>query len=217
MAFTNSDSPEVLREEILADARRESDEILRHAREEADDLLAKAAAEAEQIRQGLRAQTRAEAARRRELVLAGVAVEAARRRSARVEFVLQSVRQATRQKLLARDGFDYQETIIALTVEALRRMAGDMFVVRLSPADHAALDNGLAEKIAQRIGRPSTVVIHDDPTIEDGGAIIQDREGRQIWDNRFLSRLERLWPELRRQIAAGARLVAHRGAPEDDP
>ena len=29
----------------------------------------------------------------------------------------------------------------------------------------------------------------------------------EIWDNRLLSRLERLWPELRRQIAIRTSLV----------
>ena len=213
MAASKPNSPGGLREEILAGARRESAEILGRARQEAGVLLAKAAAEAEQIRQDHLGQARTEAARRQELILATVAVETGRMRSARIESWLQSIEEATRQKLQARDGFDYRETILALAVEALSRMTGDTFVVKLAPADRAALDRGLAEEIGRRAGRPLTITIADDPTIKDGGLIIQDREGRQIWDNRFLSRLERLWPELRRQIAIGTLLVARSSSP----
>lgn len=212
MAASNQNSPEILREEILAEARRESEEILRRARQDAEALLAKAAADAEQIRREHLDQARAEAARRRELILATVAVETGRLRSARIETWLQSIQEATRQKLQARDGFDYRETIIALAAEALSRMAGDTFVVKLSPADHAVLGQGLAEEIGRRAGRPLIITVTGEPTVKDSGPIIQDREGRQVWDNRFLSRLERLWPELRRQIAIGTSLVARSGA-----
>lgn len=212
MGATNPNSPEILCDEILADARRESEEILGRARQEAGALLARAAAEAEQIRHEHLAQAQDEAVRRRELILATVAVEAGRLRAARIETQLQSIREATRQKLQSRDGFDYGATIVALAADALNRMTGDTFVVKLAPADRAIFGDRLAEEIAQRIGRPSTITIADEPATRDGGPIIQDREGRQIWDNRFQSRLERLWPELRRQIAIATSLVAQRGS-----
>ncbi|HEV2435821.1 MAG TPA: V-type ATP synthase subunit E [Verrucomicrobiae bacterium] len=211
MAAPNPNSPEILRNEILAEARREGEGILARARQDAAALLAGAAVEAGQIRRENFEQTQAEAARRRELILATVAVEAGHLRSARIESWLQAIHQATRQKLQARDGFDYRETVIALTVEALSRMTGDAFVVKLSQADGGALGNGLAEEIGRHVGRPLTVTIAAEPTSNDGGPIIQDHNGMQIWDNRFLSRLERLWPELRRQIAVATSLVARSG------
>jgi len=101
----------------------------------------------------------------------------------------------------------------ALAAEALKQMAGDAFVVKLSAADRAALGDGLAADIARRVGRlPSSITISKDATIGDGGPIIQDAEGRQVWDNRLSVRLERFWPELRRQIALRTGLVAG-GAP----
>jgi vacuolar-type H+-ATPase subunit E/Vma4 len=212
MAAFNSNSPELLSREILADARRESEEILQLAQRQAEGLLAKAAAEAEQIRREQLAQAQAEAARRRELILATVAVEAGRQRAARIETLLQSIRETTRQKLLARDGFDYRESIIALAAEALRWLSGDAFVVKLSPTDRAALGSSVAEEIRQRAGRSLAIALADGPTIKDGGAIIEDRDGRQVWDNRFSSRLERLWPELRRQIAVATSLVVQSGS-----
>lgn len=212
MAAENPNPPDSLREEILADARREREEILRHARQAADALLTRATAEAEEIRRDNLAQAQAEADRRRELILATVAVEVGRMRAAQIETWLQSILEATRQKLQNRDGFDYRATIIALAAEALKRMTGNTFEVRLTPADHEALGNGLADQIRQHVGRPLTITMADDLTAKDGGVIIQDPEGRQIWDNRFQSRLERLWPELRRQIAITTSLVAQSGS-----
>jgi vacuolar-type H+-ATPase subunit E/Vma4 len=41
-----------------------------------------------------------------------------------------------------------------------------------------------------------------------GGVIVHDAAGRQVWDNRLAPRLERLWPELRRQLAAQTGLLS---------
>jgi vacuolar-type H+-ATPase subunit E/Vma4 len=92
-------------------------------------------------------------------------------------------------------------------------MAGEAFVVKLSPADRAGYGAGLAEEIARRVGRaPLSITLSDETTITSGGLIVQDTEGRQVWDNRFVPRLERLWPELRRQIAVQTALVATSGS-----
>lgn len=216
MVAPNPNSPEILQEEILADARHEGEEILRRARQEAHALLAQAAAKAEQIRREQLAQAQAEAARRRELILASVAVEAGRLRSARMEFWLQSIGEATRQKLQRRDDFNYRAALVALAVAALKRMSGDAFVVKLSPADHATMGDELAAEIGCRIGQTVAITVSGEPAITDGGLIVQDRAGHQIWDNRFQSRLERLWPELRRQIATATSLVTRSGTSGGD-
>ena len=218
MATPNHNSPEILCEEILADARHESEEIIRRAQEGAQALLAKATTESEKVRVDRLHQARAEASRRKELMLATVPVEAGRLRSARVEALLQSVCDEVRRRLLTREGFEYRETIIELAAEAVRQMAGEAFVVKLSPADRADFSVGLAEKISQRVGRsPLSVAISDDTTVTGGGVLVQDTDGRQVWDNRFMARLGRLWPDLRRQIAIQTALVATIGSTGGDP
>jgi hypothetical protein len=57
-------------------------------------------------------------------------------------------------------------------------------------------------------------MISDEPEMTDGGVVVATADGWQIWDNRRLSRLERFWPELRRQIAVQTALVARNGIPE---
>lgn len=207
MATPNSNSPEVLNEEILAAAGRECDEILHHARQAAESLLAAATAEADKIRLEKLASARTEAGRRTELMLATVPVEAGRLRSARIEAILENIREEARHQLLARN-FDAHETVVTLATEAIRRMPGTDFVLKISAADHAAFGGRLAGEITQRTGRsPLNLTISADPAMTGGGVIVQDAAGMRVWDNRLLARLERLWPELRRQISIRTSLV----------
>jgi vacuolar-type H+-ATPase subunit E/Vma4 len=87
-------------------------------------------------------------------------------------------------------------------------MAGIAFVVKVSEADRTLLSDGLAEEITHRVGRPAlNVTVSYEPDITGGGVIVEDAEARQMWDNRLLKRLERMWPELRRQIAVQVSFV----------
>lgn len=213
----DQNSTEVLREEILAAARREGEEIVSRARQDAEVFLTSAVAEADRIRQERLDQARAEAARQSELILATVTVETGRLRAARVEALLESVYEEACQRLVAREGFEYLETVIGLASHAISQMAGDGFVVKLSEADQTILGDGLAEKIAHRVGRPVSITISYEPGITESGVIVEDTEARQVWDNRLVKRLERLWPELRRQVAVEATFVPKTGSGGDGP
>ena len=213
----NQNSTEVLREEILAAARREGEEIVSRARQDAEVFLTSAVAEADRIRQEQLDQARAEAARQSELILATVTVETGRLRAARVEALLESVYEEACQRLVAREGFEYLETVIGLASHAISQMAGVGFVVKLSEADQTILGDGLAEEIAHRVGRPVSITISYEPGITESGVIVEDTEARQVWDNRLVKRLERLWPELRRQVAVEATFVPKTGSGGDGP
>lgn len=193
--------PDLLCDEILADGRRQADEILRRARDEAGAIVARATAEAEALRKRELDAARAAAARRGALLLATVPVETGRLRSARINELLESIREEIRRQLLARDGFDYRESLISLAAEAVRVMSGEKFTIRLSVADLAVLDEDACKEIERRVGRaPVAFLIETAPEIQ-AGVIVQDAEGRQIWDNRLDARLNRMWPELLRNIA----------------
>ncbi len=217
MSESASNSPEMLCQEILADARRQSEEIVRRARQEAELLLTKAAAEADQLRRHRLEQARAEAARRAELILATVPVEAVRLQSDRVEVLLGSVLAEVRARLRAREGFDYREAIIGMAAEAINGMAGSEFTLQLSAADRARLGEGLAEEIVHRAGRsPLKLTVSEAAGPDGGGVVISDAEGRQVWDNGLEARLARLWPDLRRQVASQTGLVAPAGSTGSD-
>ncbi len=207
MALPDPTSPQVLVDEILANARQESSEVLRRAEAEAAALLANAAAEADKLRQERLAQAKAEAERRTELILATVPVEAGRVRAAQVEALLESCRVEVRRRLQTREGLDYGETLIQLAAEAVGRMNGAHFVVKLSPADHARYGAGLAEAIAHRVNHaPLNLTLVEGPALAGGGVVVEDADARQLWDNGLDARWERLWPEVRRQLALQAGL-----------
>jgi vacuolar-type H+-ATPase subunit E/Vma4 len=204
---TSENSTEKMREEILAGARREGEEIILCARQDAELSLTGAAAEADKLYRERLDQARVEAFRKSELILATVSVETARLRGARVEALLESVCEEARRRLQAREGFDYHETVITLAADAIKQMAGDTFVLRLSQTEQTILGDGLAAEITPRIGRPLSINVLYREEIGGGGVVVEDAEVRQVWDNHLLKRLERLWPELRRRIAAEASFV----------
>ncbi len=212
---TNADSTELLREEILVEARKEAEELILRARQDAEAFLARAAAEAEEMRRERIDQARKEAARRSELILATVPVETGRLRAARVEALLGSVYEEARRRLIERTGFDYREVLVTLASDAIGRMAGNGFTVNLSETDRAVVGDQLAGEIENRVGRPVTITVSFRRDMGESGVVIEDGDGRQVWDNRLTKRLERLWPEMRRFIAVQAAFVPKAGSGGD--
>ncbi|HEX9045776.1 MAG TPA: V-type ATP synthase subunit E [Verrucomicrobiae bacterium] len=204
--MVTENNPDALCAEVLADARRKSEQTRQAARAEADAIFAAARAEGERIRGEQRARAEAEAVRRKDLILATVAVEVARRRTARVETILDSMHEEIRRQVLS-GSFPSRPVVVALAAEAVRAMFGDTFMLKISAADAAAFGNVLADEVARLVARaPLRLTVSGDEAVT-GGVIIQTPDGVQTWDNRLSSRLERLWPELRRAIAVSTSLV----------
>lgn len=203
MTIPERNAQEILEEEILVAARREAEERLARAREEARAVIAKAVEEAARERAAWVDRARAVIERQTGASRAAVGVEIERRRSSGIEAVLQSIRDEALRRLLARDAPDLRASLAALTAEALRTMGGDRFEVELALEDRMTLGDGWPEEVRRLANRPGVEILikeradHDIP-----GPVIRGAEGRQVWDNRFTSRLDRLWPALRRQIAA---------------
>ena len=201
---------ELLREEILAEARRQGSELLARGRREAEALIERASAQAGVARGKRLELARAEAARKRELSLSAVPVEAARLRLARIDALLEAVHDEALKRLAALDhkSSDYRDTLVGLAADVFCRLAADSFRVKLSPADRLAQGEGLAAAIARRLGRSSVGISIEEEASLAGGVIVSDGEGRRVWDNGLTTRLARLWPELRRTLAVEAGLVA---------
>lgn len=208
---TDRDSAEALRGEILEEARKEADQILDRARKEAEGILEAAAGEASKVREEELDRARKEAQRQRESIVSTVPVEAGRLRVGRIESLLDAVFDGARTRLLARDGFDYHEAIVELAAGAIGRMTGLSFTARVPEADRLLLGNGFCEEVAHRIDKASlSLAVSFDPEMVQGGVIIEDAGVSQVWDNGLIARLERMWPELRWQIAEQASLVPGR-------
>jgi vacuolar-type H+-ATPase subunit E/Vma4 len=188
---------------ILSDARQESERLVRNAEHEARDLLAQARAEADTARQECLGRARTEARRRAELVLATIPVETNRLRLARIEWLLDSIRAEAHRRLLTRQGFDYEETLIRIACAAIRQMGGESFILIVSPADRVEFAAGLKAEIPRRLDQRSLQLeISEDPALVGGGVLVRDTSGHRVWDGRLTARLQRLWPELRAHLTA---------------
>lgn len=199
----------------MADAGREGEEIVLRASREAEAFLKKAADEAEKLKQERLAEAQAEAVRQSELIRATVPVERGRLSAARIESHLQSIYDEASRRLAAGKGFDYRETLITLASYAISRMEGGQFVVKVAEADGDVSTNDMAGEIERRVGRPVRVTVLRDTDVSGAGVVVEDAASRQVWDNRLIKRLERLWPELRQRIAVEAAFVPKAGSGGD--
>ena len=202
MVQSENGSHNVLRDEIIADAERQAERLVRRARRESKSMVDKAVSECkEQCREKLEAAAVA-AERERMLILATVPVEISRMRATQAEKELTELRDAVRDRVAARRDFDYSDCLLTLASEAIRQMEGDAFVLQLAPQDTEKYGPSLAAGAAARAGRPDVTVTIDQQTVDiGGGVVVRDPEGRQVWDNSFQARLDRLWPLLRHQMA----------------
>ena len=212
-----TDPQQVLTDEILADARRQADRVRRKAERDAKETVQAAERDAQADRERRLADARAKADRRRRLTLATVPVEEGRLRAARIEEALESVKAEARQRLARRDGFDYRQALVALAAEAVERMGGEAVVVDLSAADRGPLGADLVVAVRERLGGDGPAVsLAPEPAPMDGGVVVRDADGRRRWDNSFAARLGRLWPDLRRRIAAESGLLEERRDGNDE-
>lgn len=208
MATDNQAPQEKLREEILADARRQADRLLRRAGQEAAAITKQATREADQHRTQAIDLARKTADRKTALLLASIPIERGRMRAARIERLLDSVREGAAAQIKPPNPLP-RETLLSLIAEAAAAMDGGDFLLRLSPADRQTLTETFIDEIRERAGKPQLIIRLAEPlAVQDSGPVLQDTQGHQFWDNRLASRLTRMWPLLRRRIAALTRLDA---------
>lgn len=191
--------PAALAAAVLEDARREAASLIAAAEAEADALLAAAAEKAALEGRALAEAAAAQAERERAALLAAAPLEARRRQEERLEALLLSVRSEALSRLASEPGAG-AEAAARLAAEAIKYMEGEDFSVAVRPADAAA--PGLAAEMARLSGRPGArITLQPDPGL-GGGAVVRALSGREVWDNGFPARLERLWPGLRLELAA---------------
>lgn len=206
-------SAEALRLEILATAQRQCQECIQQARQRAAEIRARAVSDAAARRAERLEMAGAEAERIAARARAAVPIEVGRLRRARIEGLLESIHRTVAQRLESLEAMDYRGTLLRLGAQAVPGMSGGTFVLRLAVPDCERFGAGLVAELAQHLGMPeSAFKLLADPAIKGGGIIIENATGAEVWDNRFTARLERLWPELRRQIALSAKLLPESGA-----
>jgi len=202
-----SDGTDALARQILADARRQAEPLVTRARREAEELLRKAGQEAERRRELVRtrAQQRGEAAAQRVRARAELEAENIRRRAQ--EDILQQARQRAMVGLGEVAASDqHAEMLLRLALAGLAAMSGRRFEVVMRIQDREAhgehIARALRDHAASELGRQVIVATADETITASGGLVVRRADGRQVCDQTFEARMDRLWPELRVEIAA---------------
>jgi vacuolar-type H+-ATPase subunit E/Vma4 len=195
-------------DELLAQAEREAQALIDHARQEASGVLAEAAANAASLRERELARGRAEAERRRAVILSTVPLRERRVRQLRIEGLLTALVEDARQRLLTLDEKERRRISVALAVAAMAQLSTDACVVKLARGEPAPEASQVQAALGTR--HPvCTIQVLQAPDLQGPGPLVASADGRQIWDNRLLERLTRLWPGLRSQVAARLPVSAH--------
>jgi vacuolar-type H+-ATPase subunit E/Vma4 len=198
---------DALHREILEDGRREEARRLEVARREADELLRQAEREVSDVLEANRARAVLEAERRCAVIRATLPTAIQRLRALRMEAWLDSIRTDAMQHLLERDRLPRRKCLLTLTREAIERMAGESFVIRLSRDDQPSVDEAFLDGLGQSIGSRAIVIRATfDPLMAPGGVVVESEDGRERWNNTLVARMARNWPELRGRLAAAAGL-----------
>jgi vacuolar-type H+-ATPase subunit E/Vma4 len=201
-----TDPSEKLFEEVLADGRTKADRARRRGRREAEAIRTKAAEEARAAAQNILAEARADAEARRTQILAMVEIEAKRERLAGIDQVLQAVHETAREQLGALETNAMRAAQLELALEALAQLPREEAEVALPPAAHQAYGEAfagdLAARATEKLQRNVTVRPAAAPADVASGVVVRSVDGRMEVVNSLEERLRRLWPDLRRDVAA---------------
>lgn len=107
--------------------------------------------------------------------------------------------QALQKLASSTDGPDYGRVLKALVLEGVDFVGGDEFVVTANPKGQQLLQSTI-DSIARERG---VEIKRSDSRLQGsvGGVVVSSADGFVTFDNTFEARMERLKPELRKQIA----------------
>jgi vacuolar-type H+-ATPase subunit E/Vma4 len=201
-----SEQEDTLAREIRADADRRAGRAQQRAEREARAILEEARKEAaEAVEQAVERATR-RAERLENVGRARLEQQVATLRLRQKKEVLDRVR-AEAQQALSRlaDAGDYREALVRLAVLAVEAMSGDRVELVLRPSDRErwgeSLPGAVADAARKQTGRAVRVELSGETLQASGGLVVRGGDGRELADQTFEARLERLWPEIQFRVA----------------
>ena len=206
---TGAASEKVLADEILADADGKAERARQRGERDARQIVARARQQALEAADQVLATARERGERIAASILATVEAEAQRDLLAAREGEFDRLFDAARQRLADKGSYDYPAVLAALAAQAIGAMAADEVIIELCEQDRALATAAWLDEVRRRVGRPVTIDVSANHAPIAGGLIVRSADGRLLYDNSFAARLERLKPELRRELAG--RLFASEG------
>ncbi|MFO7897469.1 MAG: V-type ATP synthase subunit E [Planctomycetota bacterium] len=200
--MSETEKPDALADEILADARRQAERKLKRARRRAKSLVRSANKRAAAAKEKAAEQAQQRAEHEAERVLADIPHEEQLRRLRAKAAVIGQLFDDVVEEVRSSD--DRPALFARLAADAIGRMQGDAFVVDVPREDAPALGDEFGGRVADEVARSSgrTVSARLEPTDRGGGGVIvRSADGRQVVDNSLATRVERMRPRLRDRIA----------------
>jgi len=200
-----SDEEKALEKEILADAERQAERLDRQAQREADRIKEEAREKAEREAERTRRRARRRAAQESSRAEALIEQEAAGVRRRARQQILEDIRDRAVETLCGLPGTNgHDEVLVELGVRAIVAMEGESFELVLREEDRDRFDGELAGRLSkaveQRLGREVEITVSEESLDGSGGLLVRDDAGRQVADQTFEGRMERLWEPIRQEL-----------------
>jgi V/A-type H+-transporting ATPase subunit E len=200
MADDAQSSEKRLEKEILDDAHKRAERAVKRATRDAQKLTAEAEKNAEEEAQKILEQSRERARKQRAVILATVDIEIEKRRVARQEEMIKSVFDEALKRLRETRSYDYRQSVIQLASDALGKMQGNEYTIRLRTSDERFADDSLIEAIREKLNARD-FNLRIETSSADAGPVVESSDGRQVYNNSFDARLRRLQDPLRKRVA----------------
>lgn len=199
---TSADS---LCEQIMQEARRESDDIISQAQAEAARIIKENETEVQNLRHQVLGDAHWEAAALERRILATINLESRRiQLKAREEILEQILKEIIGLATAFRQTPEYPGFIRVLIVDGAKELGSRVVVAVLSARDKDILDKVFFDKIEKELkdkyGQDIALRVEWDELASDIGVILRSGDSRIECDNTFRARLARIHEAIRTDI-----------------
>lgn len=195
----------VLGDQILEDARRQAAPLKRRAEQEAERIIEGAKEDAQKSKKKLiqDAEREADSVVKRIQARTELDIENIKRRGR--ENILDEVMGMARSRLAEfASSDDYPRSLKELAKAAISSMNGRYFEIVLREVDRhhgAEITDGIESELKAESDKDVELAIADGSVDSMGGLAVRRGDGKQMCDETYEARLERLWPDLRQEVA----------------
>jgi V/A-type H+/Na+-transporting ATPase subunit E len=204
----NRENAQELCEKIRQDGDYEVGSILSRAKKEADAIAEEGRKQAEKKAQELAKETDKDTAKIKEKIFSTLSMEKKRiileDKNSLLAKVLERVKKLAEE---FRRSKDYPDFLASAVLEGAKVIDAPEIDIQYSQADAKIFTEGFAAKMqalcGEKLGRKQ-VMKFQSAGFEDIGVIVRSLDGRLSYDNRFISRLNRVYDEVYMELLRGA-------------
>ena len=192
---------QVLRQEILEQSKSEAEEILKQAEREAAKIAQDADVQADKIKSDILRKAESQAENLKKRLLSGVHLDVKKHQLQARESLLSTVFTRLEDKLESyRKSDKYQIFLEKMILEGVLALDSDEIQIQGGDVENKILKSStlqdLGKKAAKELKKTVQFQMHE-KILEKSGIILISKNGRTRFDNRFVSRIERMKEDLR--------------------